>query len=377
MFYKRNGEAYMRWALSFLFCVILVIPAYGELPARASKQLKIAFNNPGFADRGFWKDVSDTMQAAAHHFGADLHIWYGDRTPGKIRENAAEIFDSAIDFDYIIIVNEYQQLSGFLRKAEQRRIPTLFLLNSITDQQRQFIGRPGQIFKYWLGSITPDNDKAGYEMAASLLDFAHARNWQAPYSVLTLGGDNRTPASLERNGGLGRLLNENTGLREIHRAYTNWSKDQAFDETSKYLANAPAPKLIWAANDNIALGAIAAMTKYKLKAGQDYAVAGLNWSKDGLNAVRNKQFTMTHGGHFFAGAWAIVTLFDHHNNQLLEKEIHFPMEAITLNNIDEFEKKLGARDWSKIDFTRFSKTQNKTLTAYDFSLKNLLAATHP
>ena len=198
----------MRWALSFLFCVILVIPAYGEVPVRASKQLKIAFNNPGFADRGFWKDVSDTMQAAAHHFGADLHIWYGDRTPNKIRENAAEIFDSSIDFDYIIIVNEYQKLSGFLRKAEQRRIPTLFLLNSITDQQKQFIGRPGQIFKYWLGSITPDNDKAGYEMAASLLDFAHARNWQAPYSVLTLGGDNRTPASLERNGGLGRFLNE-------------------------------------------------------------------------------------------------------------------------------------------------------------------------
>lgn len=367
----------MRLVILFLLCFCLTLSITGKQSHAAPKKLNIAFNNPGFKDRGFWKDVSDTMKAAAEHFGAELHIWYGNRTPSLIRENATEIFDSNINFDYIIIVNEYQQLSGFLRKAEQRRIPTLFLLNSITEQQKQLIGQPGEIFRYWLGSITPDNDKAGYEMASSLLDFAQAQNWQAPYSVLTLGGDTRTPASLERNSGLGRLLVDKNGLEEVYRAYTNWSKDRAYEETKLFLTHYPAPKLIWAANDNIGLGAIDAMAEHGLAAGKDYGIAGLNWSQGGLNAVRNKQFTMTHGGHFFAGAWAIVALFDHYNGQLLENRIHFPMEAITLVNIDEFDAKLGKRDWSKIDFAHFSKAENNALKTYDFSLKNLLSATLP
>ncbi len=36
---------------------------------------RIAFINPGYGDRGFWKDVRDTMQAAADQFGFDLVVF--------------------------------------------------------------------------------------------------------------------------------------------------------------------------------------------------------------------------------------------------------------------------------------------------------------
>lgn len=341
---------------------------------------KVAFNNPGYQHKGFWKHVSDVMSAAADDLNIELHTWYGDRDAEKMRQNAQKIFESGIAFDYLILVNEHQQASGFLRKSESHKVKTLYLLNTITKAQESAIGRPGERFKYWIGSITPDNRTAGYEMATSLIEFAEQQNWPIPTPVIFISGDNKTPASLYRNQGLYDAIEETGKLKIVHKAHARWSKERAQVITHKFMElTAPKPPfVVWAANDNIAHGAIDGIEKAtSFQAGKDFAVAGLNWSPWGIEAVTNNQMTMTHGGHFFGGAWALVTLYDDFHGvpiDALDQHIRFKMAPLTRDNIPEYVKKLGKQQWNHIDFRHFSKTANKS-DAYDFSLQNILAAT--
>jgi len=366
------------FSLVLLFCLILTI-SLSTTPAFCdTAPLKIAFNNPGYKDKGFWKNVSDAMGAAAQKFNMDLHIWYGDRDPQKMRENAHQIYQSDIDFDYLILVNEHQQATGFLRNSEQKKLKTFYLLNTIRSEQNEKIGHPGEVYKYWIGSLTPDNEKAGHEMAKSLLDFAQKKNWPSPYRLLSISGDNKTPASIYRNRGLDKAINNSGMLNEIKRAHALWSKENAKDITLEYLLTYQTPpQLVWAANDNIAQGVMEALDAAQKKAGLDYAIAGLNWSKWGLDAVKEGKMTMTHGGHFLGGAWALVVLFDHHMGYGIDApnaHIRFPMSAITKANVDEYLNYFGDQNWDKIDFRKFSKTYNPALKEYDFSLPKLFEA---
>ena len=76
--------------------------------------------------------------------------------------------------------------------------------------------------------------------------------------------------------------------------------------------------------------------------------------------------------------WALVMLYDYHNNKDFKDdtgvEIVTKLEPITKTNIDTFLQKLGDRDWNKIDFRKFTKTDNPSLTSYNFSLDAIFAS---
>ena len=68
------------------------------------------------------------------------------------------------------------------------------LLNSLTPEQRAIYGAPREQLKNWLGSLTPDNEIAGYEMAQFLGLNTKQENNSSSIALLTLAGDNNTPA---------------------------------------------------------------------------------------------------------------------------------------------------------------------------------------
>jgi ABC-type sugar transport system substrate-binding protein len=160
-------------------------------------------------------------------------------------------------------------------------------------------------------------------------------------------------------------------LREQRRLVANWSYDEAYRQTENWLNRGGCVDAIWAANDDIALGAIDALEKAGRKPGRDVFVGGLNWSANGLYKVAEGQMTMTHGGHFFAGAWSIVLLHDYIQGiEMLSKhpEVTFRMEAITRENLPYFIDILGNRDWDSLDFRKFSIANSPSGAEYNFAL---------
>jgi ABC-type sugar transport system substrate-binding protein len=366
--------------LAVLFFLVIMLLSANPVSADTidaktpGSPVRVAFINPGYGDRGFWKDVRDTMQAAADQFGYDLIVYDSDRDSKKMIESAQKVFALDPAPDFIIAVNEYQQGTRIVLEAEERDIPVIMLLNDLTEEQKNNYGRPGEEIDNLIFSLVPDNERAGYDIAMSLIDaarLARDNHQSAPLCLLSIAGDRNTPASLQRLQGLDHALSRFPMLREQRRLVANWSYDEAYRQTENWLNRGGCVDAIWAANDDIALGAIDALEKAGRKPGRDVFVGGLNWSANGLYKVAEGQMTMTHGGHFFAGAWSIVLLHDYIQGiEMLSKhpEVTFRMEAITRENLPYFIDILGNRDWDSLDFRKFSIANSPSGAEYNFAL---------
>lgn len=359
-----------------LIAAALLFPVTVRDATATEPRKHVLFVSPGFADRGFWKSVGDTMQAAADALGFRLTIVSGDRKWPLMVSRGIDALRRE-NPDYVILVNENQQAPPLMEEAEKRGIPMLLLLNTLTEAQERDMGQPRDRYRYWLGSLVPDNELAGYEMARAL-EFAGRRLGlgDGTLSVLTLAGDFKTPASIDRLAGLDRALNESPDLREIRRLTVNWLEAEAYKRTSIFAVQTRIDA-VWAANDPIAIGAIRALRELGREPGRDFVIAGLNWSNEAVEMVRNRQMTLTHGGHFLAGAWAMILLYDHlHGRDFAEigVNLRFPMCAITAQNADEYAMSFSDEDWSKIDFLKFSRAANPGLDNYYFNLTTLLTS---
>jgi len=356
--------------------VIVSATLLSSAVSRADNQKHVLFINPGFVERGFWKSVSDTMSAAANSLGFRLTIVSADRKwPLMVSRGLDAIKTTAPD--YVIIVNENQQAPRLMEAAEARSIPILLLLNSLTEDQEKTFGTPRSIFKNWIGSITPDNAVAGYEMAKSLEAAAQkSGKTTGPVTLLTLAGDFKTPASIERLAGLDQALKESKRLKEVRRLTVNWSEQDAYQRTA-IMSRQTVVDTVWAANDPIAFGAIRALREQKLEPGCDFFVAGLNWSTEAVEMVRRGEMTLTHGGHFLAGAYAMVMLYNYDRGRDFAEigtHIRFPMSAIDQENAELYARYFGDEDWSKIDFGALTRSQEPNRRNYLFTLTSLLAA---
>lgn len=373
------GERDLRFhLLRLLVCMLLfgaaARPAYAADAGGMKADIRVAFINPGYGNKGFWKDVRDTMQAAADQFGFDLIVFDSDRDWKMMIESAQKVFALDPPPDYIIAVNEHQQGTRIILEAEERGIPVIMLLNDLTQAQKDTYGYPGRDIQNWIFTLTPDNERAGYDIAMSLIDAARLANddlLPKKLCLLSIAGDRKTPASLQRLDGLDHALGRYPVLHERRRLVANWSFDEAYRQTAAWLDRGECVDAVWAANDDIALGAIAALEATGRVPGKNVFVGGLNWSPEGVQNVKDGKMTLTHGGHFFAGAWVMVLLHDYIKDVEFLKENHeisFRMEAVTRENLLYFEDVLLNRDWSKIDFSRFSLVNSPPGAEYHFGL---------
>ncbi|MDX1452339.1 MAG: ABC transporter substrate-binding protein [Oleiphilaceae bacterium] len=342
--------------------------------------IDVYFVNPGYDKSGFWFNVSQTMLAAAKQLNFTVHINYANREWPQMRENAQAMIAAAKAGDYLILVNEHQQAADLLKQANDKELKVLMLLNTLTQEQENAIGRPILTVKNWIGSLTPDNRQAGREMAQALFNKAQQLKPDAStYKLLTLIGDHSTPASIERTQGLDDMLAQSPQVSEARRFTVNWSYEQAYSKVDTWLSVGGAMDLVWAANDPIAFGAIDAANTHGLIAGKDFLVVGLNWSADALKKVEQRAMVLTHGGHFLAGAWSMVLIHDHHAGMGLPAEaphFRFPMAAITAEAPEALKQLIHTRNWSALDYRRFTKSgQTAAANDYDFGLNAIIRAT--
>ncbi len=342
--------------------------------------LSVTFINPGKQGERFWDMVTETMQAAADDLAIQLEVIYAQRNRIEMRTLGLAVTQRPSPPDYLILVNEEQAAENVLLAADQAGINTLMLLNDFLPAQRAQVGYPGEKHRHLLGAITPNNFNAGARMMDALHRCAQANNPAERYHVLALGGDTRTPASIERNNGARSILQQSPQLVLDRFLFANWNAVEAQQLTHSYLRwaarNQISPAIIWAANDPIAAGAVQALREFDLQPGRDVCVVGLNWSASGLQMVRDGELVLTDGGHFLAGAWSLILLNDHYQRSLRGIDtpighVPFDMHSIDSRLVEQYSRHLGDENWHKIDFRTFSRAGAATYSEYDFSLTAL------
>ena len=362
----------------YLGCLCLLLMGFQSMVY--AEKIKVTFINPGTSSAkhgtgSFWLNVSNFMQAAAEDLNIQLKILYAERKHTKLPKLAKEACDANID--YVVMVNEMRAADRMLRNC--KNVPTFFILNTLLPDQIKRNGFPREREKdhRWFGSLVPDNYFAGYTIADYLFRDAlsHQKSTTGvPVQVLGIAGDRVTPAAIERNNGLVQAVKDNPQIELKQIALGKWNKDVSQQVMVKALKRYPDIGAVWAANDPMALGAMQGLQSQGKVLGKDIFIGGLNWDPPALQEIQQGRMTVSLGGHFMTGGWAMIVLYDHFhgidfgtekNNFILKHKI---FDVIHRENVDNYISKFGDQDWSKIDFRKFSKKLNRKLQNYDFSL---------
>lgn len=365
------GRKLARLSLLLLFCLNLPLSAYAQ---------RVAFVNPGRHDESYWVAASEAMQAAARSLGMQLETQYAERDHlqmlALVKELAAR--KPAARPDYLILVNERRMGGEMLRIASAAGIKCLFAFNTLLPEDQLQYGHPRGAYPLWLGSIVPHAEDAGYLTARALIARGlreHRFGADGKIHMVAIAGDRSTESSLLRNRGMERAVKESPQVVLEQTVYADWRRDTARTMAAELYARYPETTLVWAGSDQMALGAIEAHEGRGGRAGTERWFSGVNTSSEAMQAVIDGRLEALAGGHFMAGAWAMVMIYDHaHGRDFrgegleLDKPMFSLFDAeLARRFLDRFGNGLSA-----LDFRGHSRALNRRREHYDFSFASLL-----
>lgn len=299
--------------------------------------LRVGFIDPQ-EPPAFWDQVDETMRAAAE-LGIDVDIRSAEHSHDKAIALARAFLREKPSVDFLIACNNFDVGGEIIRMADAAHVRMIFIDNPLERKDWAEYGEPRSKYKSWLGSIVPDHEGAGYGIGTAILTTAARLKTARPLRVLALTGETDNPAAVERLRGLKRAIadmNKLLGPGSVELAgvrYLDWSAKTAEAAVLQFTQTEPHIDALWAANDPMALGAIAALRERSYRPGTDVLVGGLNWSKAAIKAVRDGDMVATYGGHFLLGAWVMVVLRDYNDGRDFAEEdleLQVAMSAIDL-----------------------------------------------
>jgi ribose transport system substrate-binding protein len=142
-------------------------------------------------------------------------------------------------------------------------------------------------YKTWLSHITYNGIESGQQIGDALSEAIGGSG-----GIIALQGVLDTAAAKDRFAGLEASLKKNTGVKLLDQQTANFSRAEALTVTKTLLTkHGDNLKGIWAANDDMALGALEALQQAG-KAGK-VAVVGIDAVPDAVGAVQKGEMTAT------------------------------------------------------------------------------------
>jgi ABC-type sugar transport system substrate-binding protein len=355
--------------LKFFYTFLLLMGAvYGPVARGES----VLFLNPGTTDEAFWISYSQFMQAAAKDLGIDLRILYAQRMPELTVAQARLALQGPDRPDYLVFVNEQYVAPQILRLAEGSGVK-LFMVNaSLTANQMSLLGERADR----LGSLVPNDEEGGYLMLKELI---RQHPPVAPGQVIELlafSGLKITPSSQLREQGMMRALAEHPEVRLRQLVYGGWTRERAYEQAKLLLRRYPKVSLVWAANDEMAFGAMQAYSETGSVPGKDALFSAINTSPAALQAKVDGRLSVLLGGHFTLGGWALVELHDIDQGVDLSHYGGRDRRIPLLQIIDKAQARrmlaMGAAPAYGVDFRRLSAKGRPSSYRYPFSLQTLM-----
>lgn len=323
-------------------------------------------------DTVFWASLVRLTRAAAHDLALDLEVYSAD--------NRGDIMLSQVEAactkgtDGILFMN-YENLGHQILAISQAHAVPAFLFNTGFSDSRLV---PRRQYPHWIGSMTPDDARAGALLAEGLIRAAK-RSSRSDVRMLAVEGNPLEKSSSDRVDGMKAVVadRDDVTLYGIVSAGKGWSRGRARDAVMEGLRSHPDINTVWAAGDDMALGALDAVRELGLDNGT-VVTGGIDWSFSAVESIRSGGVTLSVGGHVLEGAWSLVLMHDYLNRRDFAREstvFKTRMHAIDSGNVEQVAAFLSD-DWDHVDFTCFSKYLNKALL-YRFDLSYLLDSFYP
>ncbi|MEB8434512.1 ABC transporter substrate-binding protein [Cocleimonas sp. KMM 6892] len=335
------------------------------------KKPSIVFISPDFAESQFFNIVNKIMRDAADDLGISLEILYADDNPTTTIKIGTSVLNRTTRPDYLVMVNEVVATAKLMKLANQLGQKT-FLFNA--DYQE------GQYDQYksktWLGSLLPDDEQAGYQLAKVLVTEARKKKLSdknGKINIIGINGDHRSRVPISRKKGLQAFVDENNDVELLHIVNAYWSKKRATETVENLLKLFPETNLIWSASDYMASGAAIGAENMNRVIGKDMLTCGIDWLPSTFEEIKDQRLSCSIGGHIFDGAWLMVLLHDQFNHfypDFIQKKTHF--SSVNNENLSDIERIFDQELWKKIDYKKFSKAYNQSFSTSHFGSQLLI-----
>jgi len=139
---------------------------------------------------------------------------------------------------------------------------------------------------YWVAHMGVDGVPSGYYVASELFKAIGGEG-----QIVALQGLLANVPAIQRFDGLKQALAENPGIELLEDQTAEWDRTKAVAVTEAFLAKYPDVKGIWAANDNMGLGALEALRTAGLA--ETIPVVGIDGTSEAINATISGEFAAT------------------------------------------------------------------------------------
>ena len=166
--------------------------------------------------------------------------------------------------------------------------------------------------------IAVENYTAGVEVAKAL-----AEKMNGEGDVIILEGKPGTQSSIDIVGGANDVFDEYEGINVVASQAADWNRTEGYTVTLNLLEANPDVTAIFAANDEMAMGALQAVSQSGKEG--EILIAGLNANPDAKEAVDAGQLTMTYDKNGnLQGYSAIMAAVTKLNGETLESAYEVP-----------------------------------------------------
>lgn len=366
--------------ICLILSLLAALTTYAE-DKTPKKRPKIAFITPSSKGNTYWPSVFrviDTVAASLNFEFKHYDIGVSDRF--MIEEEAKRILSSKDKPDALVVSVVIGNTKPILDLAEAKKVPVL-LLGPLFPVELESVGRvPRAKYKYWIANLEQNEVEKGYLSAKHLftkaIDFKMPRK-NGKIQLLALGGKRWWIGSLQRDEGMLKALKEFPDIELMQSVPADWDTEAARDMAARLIKRFPDANLIWAASDQMAEGAVQALTAAKGKSDKNkFLVSGIDLSEIGLNNVQSGRTVGSASMSMFGMGEMMIYLYDYLQGHDFAAEVGVSIEPETLlatretaKQYREFYDKVG-----RINFKNYSKTYNPDLKKYDFSIQNLFNA---
>jgi ABC-type sugar transport system substrate-binding protein len=243
----------------------------GPPPLKAKATYKVGFaqtesNNP-------WRLAQTaSMKAEAEKLGWQLVYTDAAGSAAKQVADVNSMIAQGVDVIFLS-PREEKPLIPAVMAAKKAGIP-VFLIDRSVDAT---LAKAGKDYVAFIGS---DFLKEG-QMAADWL--VKATNGKA--TILEIEGSTGSSPANDRKKGFDEVIAKNPDMKIVASQSGNFNRDEGRKTAEALLQSHPEANVIYAHNDEMAIGAIAAIEAAGKKPGKDIIVVSIDGEKDGLQAI--------------------------------------------------------------------------------------------
>ncbi len=330
----------------------------------------------------FWHLVEQATVKAASDLNINLQVVDTNNNPLRPVRVLSSLVNSSHKPDAVLFPNMKNTGKAILELLEKHKIYSVIYDNGFSP--RDNMGKPGQHYRYWLGEIVVNNYEASRQLTHELIDEALKRfPDQRPLPMVVLDGSPSSRAAAQRLLGMFDALVSYKDQVDIQQIFhTRYNPTHAYTATISAKQRYPEIRVIWTANDAMALKAIEALETIDISPGRDILVSGFDLLPQAREQIEQKALFNSYGGHFMSAAWGLVYLYDQLNGQTLDyRELNIPLYSgkaplkIPVPDEDDERRVLSDTHFSDIDFSLYSHhlRNNKGMTQsqkYIFEVNN-------